>query len=49
MADIQLGQSLTKDESKKITAFLRSLTGEQPEVTLPHLPPSTHSTARPQI
>ncbi|MCF4175862.1 cytochrome-c peroxidase [Vibrio sp. McD22-P3] len=49
MADIQLGQSLTKDESKKITAFLRSLTGEQPEITLPHLPPSTHSTARPQI
>ncbi|MFC5079851.1 Cytochrome c551 peroxidase precursor [Vibrio thalassae] len=49
MADIQLGQPLTKDESKKITAFLRSLTGEQPQVTLPHLPPSTHTTARPQI
>lgn len=49
MADIQLGQSLTKSESRKITAFLRSLTGEQPQITLPHLPPSTHSTTRPQI
>nr|WP_208623230.1 cytochrome-c peroxidase [Vibrio hangzhouensis] len=49
MADIQLGQSLTKSESRKITAFLKSLTGEQPPITLPHLPPSTHSTTRPQI
>lgn len=49
MADIQLGQTLTPQESKKITAFLTTLTGEQPQVTLPHLPPSTHGTARPQI
>jgi cytochrome c peroxidase len=49
MADIQLGQKLSKDESAKITAFLKSLTGEQPSITLPHLPPSTDSTARPQI
>ncbi len=49
MADIQLGQKLTKDESAKITAFLKSLTGDQPSITLPHLPPSTHATTRPQI
>ncbi|TOH45300.1 cytochrome B6 [Vibrio parahaemolyticus] len=49
MADLQLGQKLTQEESTKITEFLRSLTGEQPQVTLPHLPPSTHETARPNI
>ncbi|AIV05715.1 MULTISPECIES: cytochrome-c peroxidase [Vibrio] len=49
MADLQLGQKLTKEESVKITEFLRSLTGDQPEVTLPHLPPSTNETARPNI
>ncbi|MGD8110027.1 cytochrome-c peroxidase [Vibrio sp. TRT 21S02] len=49
MADIQLGQKLTKGEASKITDFLKSLTGEQPKVTLPHLPPSTVETARPQI
>ncbi|USD63657.1 cytochrome-c peroxidase [Vibrio sp. SCSIO 43140] len=49
MADIQLGIPVTKQEAKKITAFLHSLTGEQPVITLPHLPPSTNETARPQI
>ena len=28
MADLQLGQKLTKEESGKITEFLRSLTGD---------------------
>jgi cytochrome c peroxidase len=49
MADLQLGQKLTKDESVKITEFLRSLTGEQPRVVLPNLPPSTNETTRPNI
>ncbi|HDY7580625.1 TPA: cytochrome-c peroxidase [Vibrio vulnificus] len=49
MADVQLGQKLTNDESGKITEFLKSLTGEQPQIVLPHLPPSTIETARPQI
>ncbi|MCX9565434.1 c-type cytochrome [Vibrio cholerae] len=49
MADIQLGQKLTREESGKITEFLKSLTGEQPQVVLPNLPPSTLETARPQI
>ncbi|SON50027.1 cytochrome-c peroxidase [Vibrio tapetis] len=49
MANIQLGQKLTKDESGKITEFLKTLTGEQPQVILPNLPPSTIETARPKI
>lgn len=49
MADIQLGMGVNEQEAEKITEFLRSLTGEQPEVTLPHLPPSTVETARPNI
>ncbi|NRF15088.1 cytochrome-c peroxidase [Vibrio coralliilyticus] len=49
MADIQLGQKLTSDESGKITEFLKSLTGEQPQVTLPYLPPSSNETTRPNI
>ncbi|KHT40290.1 cytochrome-c peroxidase [Vibrio sinaloensis] len=49
MADLQLGKKLTKDESGKITEFLKSLTGEQPSITLPHLPPSADETARPNI
>ena len=32
----------------KITAFLGSLTGEQPKVTYPILPPSSASTPRPE-
>lgn len=49
MADIQLGQKLTDDESTKITAFLQSLTGVQPQVVLPQLPPSTAKTPRPNM
>jgi hypothetical protein len=32
----------------KITAFLGSLTGEQPKVTVPILPPSVTATPRPE-
>ncbi len=48
MGSSQLGQSLTDDETSKITAYLKSLTGEQPQVTYPILPPSTASTPEPQ-
>jgi cytochrome c peroxidase len=48
MGTSQLGARLTGDEVGKITAFLESLTGEQPKVTYPILPPSTASTPRPQ-
>jgi cytochrome c peroxidase len=49
MADIQLGKTLKDDEVKKITAFLKSLTGEIPEhaLSLPVLPPSTRDTPKP--
>lgn len=48
MGSSQLGQKLTDDEISKITAYLRSLTGEQPQVTYPILPPSVATTPRPQ-
>ena len=48
MGSSQLGQKLTDDEISKITAYLKSLTGEQPQVTYPILPPSTAETPTPQ-
>ncbi len=48
MGTSQLGANLTSDEIDKITAFLGSLTGEQPKVTVPILPPSGAATPRPQ-
>ncbi|SOD40650.1 cytochrome-c peroxidase [Nitrosovibrio sp. Nv4] len=47
MGRIQLGRNFTKDENTKIVAFLKTLTGKQPELTLPILPPSTRDTPRP--
>jgi cytochrome c peroxidase len=48
MATDQLGKTLTDAEVAKIVAFLSSLTGEQPQVTYPILPPSTATTPQPQ-
>ena len=39
MGSSQLGVALSNEETTKIVAFLKSLTGRQPEVTLPILPP----------
>lgn len=47
MGASQLGATLTDDETTKITAFLDSLTGEPPKVTVPALPPSGAATSRP--
>jgi cytochrome c peroxidase len=47
MGTSQLGAQLTSDEVDKITAFLDSLTGVQPKVTYPILPPSVATTPRP--
>ena len=44
----QLGARLTDDEVDRITDFLASLTGEQPQVTYPELPPSGAATPRPE-
>jgi cytochrome c peroxidase len=48
MGASQLGIQLTDDEVDNITAFLDSLTGEQPQVTYPILPPSVATTPQPQ-
>ncbi len=47
MANHQLGLEMSDDEVNKIAAFLRTLTGEQPQVTYPILPPSTKDTPKP--
>lgn len=49
MGTAQLGEKLNDNEVKAITAFLRTLTGEQPRVEYPILPPSTSTTPRPEL
>ena len=49
MSSSQLGATLNDQEVKEITAFLRTLTGKQPVVTLPALPVETATTPRPQL
>jgi cytochrome c peroxidase len=48
MAASQLGLPVTDEEAGKIVAFLGALTGEQPKIVYPVLPPSVASTPRPQ-
>lgn len=48
MARVQLGRKLSEEETGKITAFLKTLTGEQPSFKMPILPPSTAQTMKPQ-
>ena len=48
MGDSQLGRQLKDDEVAAITAFLQSLTGDQPKVAYPVLPPSSKSTPKPE-
>lgn len=48
MGSSQLGETLTGQEAGDIAAFLRTLTGDQPRVVYPILPPSTASTPRPK-
>ena len=47
MGRIQLGKKFTPEENAKIVAFLKTLTGAQPQFTLPVLPPSSDATPRP--
>lgn len=49
MGASQLGAKLTADEVDKIVAFLKSLTGDQPQVVYPILPPATATTERPPM
>ncbi|MDD5301150.1 MAG: cytochrome-c peroxidase [Gallionella sp.] len=48
MGKLQLGRTFSKDEIGKIVAFLKTLTGKQPDFKLPALPPSTDKTPRPK-
>jgi cytochrome c peroxidase len=48
MGRLQLGRKFSKDETTKIVAFLKTLTGKQPDIKLPILPPSTNETPRPK-
>ncbi len=47
MGQAQLGRDFTEDESGQITTFLLSLTGDQPVVEYPVLPPHTADTPLP--
>jgi cytochrome c peroxidase len=47
MAESQLGEALQPEETAQVVAFLESLTGVLPAVTLPVLPPETAATPRP--
>ncbi|MDR0771083.1 MAG: cytochrome-c peroxidase [Burkholderiales bacterium] len=47
MGQLQLGKKYTPAESAKIVAFLKTLTGDQPMILMPILPPSVDNTPRP--
>jgi cytochrome c peroxidase len=47
MAKSQLGASLTGDEIDLLVSFLDSLTGQQPSVVFPTLPPNVTSSPHP--
>ena len=48
MGRLQLGRTFTDAQNADIVAFLKTLTGEQPQIMLPILPPSSDKTRRPQ-
>ncbi len=49
MGEKQLGLKLKKKEVADITVFLKALSGQMPEMTIPQLPPSTLRTPRPDV
>ncbi|GGZ88459.1 cytochrome c biogenesis protein CcsA [Ignatzschineria indica] len=48
MGRLQLGRNFSDDDVKKIVAFYGTLTGEQPQIVLPILPPSNNDTPLPR-
>ena len=48
MGRIQLGKKFSPTENAEIVAFLKTLTGDQPQFQLPILPPSSARTPAPQ-
>jgi cytochrome c peroxidase len=49
MGTAQLGIQLNTGEAEKIGGFLQTLTGDQPQVTYPILPPNSGTTPRPVL
>ncbi len=49
MGSVQLGIHLTPEEVDKTVTFLRTLTGKQPKLEHPVLPPSTDATPHPML
>jgi cytochrome c peroxidase len=49
MGTSQLGAQLSDEEVDAITAFLKTLTGEQPRIDYPILPASTYKTPKPKL
>ncbi|MEA3291645.1 MAG: cytochrome-c peroxidase [Pseudomonadota bacterium] len=49
MGTAQLGAELSDEEASKITAFLKTLNGDQPEVVYPILPVETADTPKPEL
>ncbi|OYQ89838.1 cytochrome C biogenesis protein CcsA [Wohlfahrtiimonas chitiniclastica] len=48
MGRLQLRRNYTPEEVSNIVAFLKTLTGEQPQIMMPILPPSVNDTPKPQ-
>lgn len=48
MGRLQLGRQFSDEENARIVAFLKTLTGDQPQFLMPILPPSVDGTPRPQ-
>ena len=49
MGDIQLGMKINDKETEQIVTFLKSLTGEKPEIKYPTLPVITAKTPKPDM
>jgi cytochrome c peroxidase len=48
MGKLQVGRAYSKEEIAKIVAFLKTLTGKQPDFKLPVMAPSTNDTPKPK-
>lgn len=48
MAKLQLGRELPQEDIDNMVAFMKTLTGDQPQITIPLLPPSRPNTPRPK-
>jgi cytochrome c peroxidase len=48
MGKLQVGRAYSQEEVAKIVAFLKTLTGKQPDIKLPIMPPSSNDTPKPK-